>query len=124
MSAVARRVTGAFGVILVVAALVGFAVLVVDDTRAAGGELSEARREYNRLQCIGELSLGLVPDDSVVFVARHEGSRAAYWNQRLIELTAPERWVTHDPDQADVILGLVRSESGPCDGYDLEVSLP
>ena len=123
MKAGQRRFIAWTGLVVSILAVVAAIAVYASDTVEAASDLDDARREYGQLVCLGELGLSLVPDDAVVFVERPEGSRNIYWWQRMIELTAPERWVTGNPDEADVIMTLVR-QGGPCDGVGLAVAKP
>lgn len=123
MSAGIRSVWAWIGITLSGIALVVASGMYLSDVAGAASDLDDARTEYARLSCLGDLSLSLVPEGTRVLVEPPGGSRSNYWWQRLIELTGPERVITGDRDDAELVLRLVR-EGGPCDGYGLETVEP
>ncbi len=122
------RTLAALGVILValataaLGALYGFTLLLTID------DYDEAEREYERLQCLGDIILSEVPTDAVVYVAEWGSSgnedpvQRMYWLQRITELTYPERAISGDTARADVIVRLVKYDDGPCDGFGIDVT--
>jgi len=123
-----HRTLATISAVLVSIAIVGLVfmysfkvVSIVDDYERADGE-------YALLQCLGDTVLAEVPVDALVFVADWSGSgrgnwaRDVYWMERITELTYPERSVTGDVTQADVVVRLVQEDGGPCDGFDIEVT--
>lgn len=122
------RTLAVIGATLVSIAIVGLVFVYGSKVVSIVDGYERADGEYALFQCLGDIVLAEVPTDEVVFVADWSGSghgnwvKDEYWLERITELTYPERSVTGDVTQADVVIRLVQEDGGPCDGFDIEVT--
>jgi hypothetical protein len=80
-------------------------------------------RFYAQLQCVGAVILSEVDVGAVVLFDDVSPDIDPEWQQRLIELTFPERSVTTIAESADVRISLRRVEPGRgCDGIEVGVA--
>ena len=101
--------------LLAVVAMASLAWMSLLDVRNAVDRMPGARAEYNQLQCLGDSILSRTDPGDVLFVDPPEGD--VYWNQRLIELAAPERLVVGDPAVAGLTVTVEPDTSLPnCEG--------